>query len=45
MCKDLKARSNETILLSSPGASGDCVNTEHLVIMFDGFVASFIKDL
>lgn len=37
MCKDLKARSNEPMLLSSLGAFGDCFNTEHLVIMFDGF--------
>lgn len=37
MCKDLKARSKETMLLSSLGASGDCADTEHLVIMFDGF--------
>lgn len=37
MCKYLKATSNETMLLSSLGASGDYVNTEHLVIMFDGF--------
>lgn len=35
--RDLKARSNETVLLSSLGASGDYFNTEHLVIMFDGF--------
>lgn len=37
MCKDLKARSNETVLLSSLGPSGDYFNTEHFVIMFDGF--------
>lgn len=37
MCKDLKARSNETALLSSLGAPGDYFNTEHFVIMLDGF--------
>lgn len=37
MCKDLKAISNETALLSRLGASGDYFNTEHLVTMFDGF--------
>ena len=37
VCQDLKARSNETALLSSLGASGDYFNAEHLVIMFDGF--------